>query len=66
MVAGGVSSIGVGKLNFVVGTMDSCAYKQTLENYQNDINYLNEKYKKNLIFQQDNEHTTQVKRQKKF
>ena len=54
MVAGGVSSAGVGKLNFVVGTMDSCAYKQTLLNYQNDINYLNEKYNKNLIFQQDN------------
>ena len=35
-------------------TMDSCAYKQTLLNYQNDINYLNEKYNKNLIFQRDN------------
>ena len=34
--------------------MDSCAYKQTLLNYQNDINYLNEKYNKNLIFQRDN------------
>ena len=33
--------------------MDSCAYKKTLINYQKDINYLNEKYKKNLIFQQD-------------
>ena len=54
MVAGGVSSAGIGKLNFIVGTMDSCAYKQTLINYQNDINYLNEKYDKDLIFQQDN------------
>ena len=54
MVAGGVSAAGVGKLNFVVGTMDSCAYKQTLINYQKDIIYLNDKYNKNLIFQQDN------------
>ena len=33
--------------------MDICAYKWTLINYQKDISYLNEKYKKNLIFHQD-------------
>ena len=53
MVAGGVSYYGVGKLNFIVGAMDSCAYAQTLINYQKDIEY----YKTmgiDLIFQQDN------------
>ena len=53
MVAGGVSYYGVGKLNFIVGAMDSCAYAQTLENYKKDIEY----YKSigvDLIFQQDN------------
>ena len=53
MVAGGVSYYGVGKLNFIVGAMDSCAYEQTLYNYQQDIEY----YKTlgvDLIFQQDN------------
>ena len=40
MVAGGgVISYGVGKLNIFVGTMNSSAYKQTLQNYENDINY---------------------------
>ncbi len=32
MVAGGVSSYWVGKLNFCVGTMNSFSYKQTLQN----------------------------------
>ena len=53
MVAGGVSYYGVGKLNFIVGAMDSCAYEQTLQYYQQDIEY----YKTlgvDLIFQQDN------------
>ena len=53
MVAGGVSYYGVGKLNFIVGPMDSCAYEQTLHYYQEDIEY----YKTlgvDLIFQQDN------------
>ena len=53
MVAGGVSYYGVGKLNFIVGAMDSCAYEQTLHYYQEDIDY----YKSlgvDLIFQQDN------------
>ena len=39
MVAGGVSSFGVGKLNFCIGTMNSFAYKQTLINYENDMEY---------------------------
>ena len=55
MVAGGVSSYGVGKLNFCVGTMNSFAYKQTLLNYEKDIDY----YKGlgiELIFEQDNAH----------
>ena len=53
MVAGGVSYYGVGKLNFIVGVMDSCAYEQTLHYYQEDMDY----YKSlgvDLIFQQDN------------
>ena len=53
MVAGGVSYYGVGKLNFIVGAMDSCAYRQTLINYKKDIEF----YKSmgvDLIFQQDN------------
>ena len=33
------------KIKFNIGTIDSCAYKQTLIIYQKDINYLNEKYK---------------------
>ena len=53
MVAGGVSYYGVGKLNFIIGAMDSVAYTQTLEFYKEDI----ERFKEmgiNLIFQQDN------------
>ena len=53
MVAGGVSYYGVGKLTFIIGAMDSCAYNQTLYHYQKDIEY----YKSmgvDLIFQQDN------------
>ena len=53
MVAGGVSSFGVGKLNFCVGTMNSFAYKQTLINYENDMEYFR-RLGINLIFQQDN------------
>ena len=34
------------KIKFDNGTMDICAYKQTLINYLKDINYLSEKYKK--------------------
>ena len=53
MVAGGVSYYGVGKLNFIVGVMDSYAYAQTLDNYQKDIDYYRE-LGVDLIFQQDN------------
>ena len=53
MVAGGVSSYGVGKLNFIVGSMDSYAYAQTLDNYQKDMDYYHE-LGVDLIFQQDN------------
>ena len=49
MVAGGLCSKGVGKLNFITGTMTSFSYLQTLKNYKDDINTLN----KNLYFQQD-------------
>lgn len=51
MVAGGVCYYGIGKLNFCV--MNSFAYKQTLNNYQNDIKYF-ENLGINLLFQQDN------------
>ena len=53
MVAGGVSYYGVGKLNFIIGAMDSVAYAQTLEFYKEDIERFKEKGV-NLIFQQDN------------
>ena len=53
MVAGGVCYYGIGKLNFCVGTMNSFVYKQTLNNYQNDIKYF-ENLGINLLFQQDN------------
>ena len=53
MVAGGISYYGIGKLNFVIRTMDTCAYLQTLENFKDDINRLNKKLNINLIFQQD-------------
>ncbi len=53
MVAGGISYYGIGKLNFVIGTMDTCAYLQTLENFKNDIDRLNKKFNLNLMFQQD-------------
>jgi len=53
MVAGGVSSYGVGKLNFIIGAMDSCAYQQTLEFYKQDIEHF-KKMGVDLIFQQDN------------
>ena len=49
MVAGGVISYGFGKLNIFVGTMNSSAYKQTLQNYENDINYFKQSGV-NLIF----------------
>lgn len=52
MVAGGVSSYWVGKQNFCVGTMNSFAYKQTLQNYEKDINYFKQ-FGVNLIFQKD-------------
>ena len=53
MVAGGVSSLGVGKLNFCIGTMNSFAYNQTLINYENDMEYFR-RLGTNPIFQQDN------------
>lgn len=53
MVAGGISYYGVGKLNFVIGTMDTCAYLQTLKNYKDDIEKIEKENKIDLIFQQD-------------
>lgn len=53
MVAGGVCSYGVGKLNFCVGTMNSFAYKQALGNYEKDMEYF-KSLGIDLIFQQDN------------
>ncbi len=53
MVAGGISFYGVGKLNFVIGTMDTCAYLQTLKNYKEDIEKIKEENEIELIFQQD-------------
>ena len=50
MIAGGLSSRGVGKLIFCVGTMNSFSYAQALKMYNEDIQRLGG----NLIFQQDN------------
>lgn len=57
MVAGGVSSKGVGVLNFVIGTMNSFCYKQTIANYKADMVKNGVK-----IFQQDNapSHTSKL------
>ena len=52
MVAGGVCSNGIGKLKFIVGTMDTSAYKQTLDYYIEDL--INLAGEKKLILQQDN------------
>ena len=50
MVSGGVSAKGVGKLIFVVGTMNTFAYSKALDFYKEDISRLDE----TLLFQQDN------------
>ena len=50
MIAGGLSSHGVGKLIFCIGTMNSFAYEGALNYYKADTERLNE----NLFFQQDN------------
>ena len=57
MVAGGISSKGVGKLIFVTGTMGTFSYLQALEMYKEDIDRLGG----NLYFQQDGAacHTSQ-------
>ena len=54
MVAGGVCANGVGKLKFIIGTMDTCAYKQTLDYYNQDLMNLSNGTGKTLLFQQDN------------
>ena len=53
MVGGGVSKNGVGKLIFCIGNVDSYAYKQAINYYINDINFLSQNGDE-LIFQQDN------------
>ena len=49
MVAKSVYSRGVGELIFLIGTMDTCAYKQALKFYKKDLSYL--PINNNLIFQ---------------
>jgi len=49
MVAGGMSSGGVGKLIFMVGKVNAFAYSQTLDFYREDI----DKLRDDLYFQQD-------------
>ena len=53
MATGGVSKKGVGKLIFCIGNVDSCAYKQALKYYREDIKTLSEG-EEALFFQQDN------------
>ena len=53
MVAGGIWFYGFGKLNFVIGTMDTCDYLQTLKNYKVDIEKIQEENKIDLFFHQD-------------
>ena len=50
MLAAGVSSKGVGKLIFCVGTMNSSCYDKALQHYRDDVQRLDP----NLYFQQDN------------
>jgi len=40
MVATGLSSKGVGKIIFCVGTMNSYSYKQTLDHFKEDVGRL--------------------------
>ena len=49
MVAGGMSTHGLGKLIFCVGTMNAFAYRRTLDYFQEDVQRLNP----DLYFQQD-------------
>ncbi len=49
MVAGGMSTHGLGKLIFCVGTMNTFAYQRTLDYFKEDVNRLNS----DLYFQQD-------------
>ena len=54
MVAGGISNHGPGKLIFITGSQDSYAYLKTLKYFKEDINFINQKFRVDLIFQQDN------------
>ena len=53
MIAGGISYYGLSDLMIMKGTINDFQYAQTLFNYKKNIDYLNEKYNCNLIFQQD-------------
>ena len=53
MIAGGVSYYGLSDLMIMKGTMNDFQYAQALFNYKENIDYINKKYKCNLIFEQD-------------
>ena len=55
MVAGGLSAYGVGKLIFCAGNQDQKAYMKTLDYFNEDIIFLQQKYEgAKLLLQQDN------------
>ena len=54
MVSGGISGSGPGKLIFVTGNQDSYAYEKILRYYKEDIDFLQGKKNKEILFQQDN------------
>lgn len=66
MVAGGISKFGPGKLIFISGNQDTKAYHKILKYYKEDIDFLNEKKKCNLLLQQDNAPTHTSNNSKKI
>ena len=53
MVSAGITYYGVTPLIFCCGTMDTDAYKDTLDYFMKDLNNFREKYNAKLFFQQD-------------
>jgi hypothetical protein len=53
MIAGGITTDGIGKLIFCAGNIDSKAYTKILDYYKEDMNFIKGE-NPDLIFQQDN------------
>ena len=61
MIAGGISYYGLSDLILIEGSMNDFSYEQALNFYKKNYDELLKK-NKNLIFEQDREHATQVKK----